>query len=270
MVKAQVEAVLKMPFAKISDYTFKVNPHTASWTYSLKINPIDTYGGRVVQILSRSIEGLSIAGYLSCKGVGEYRWKEMESFERSIIDIMNWQANNKRPVTFSFPPLSWTGQVYVTGYSDVKYDMESTAISYTLTMEVDDGFEGVSLSATDEGLSSIPDGVNWTRNKYNMPDQSASKDALDALRKMLEEEGTYGLSAGQKTYLDYLHEITAEKETAPSELPPSGPKALVGVEGSGVSAVVGGSSAAGAATAAASRIVSDPSQSNYSSIVGGN
>ena len=49
-----------MATASLGGYLFDIDPSTAKWSYELNTNKIETYGGTVVQILSRNIGDLSI------------------------------------------------------------------------------------------------------------------------------------------------------------------------------------------------------------------
>ena len=49
---------------RIGGYTFDLDPSSASWGYSLRLNQTDTYGGRVIQVLGCSIDTMSIRGYV--------------------------------------------------------------------------------------------------------------------------------------------------------------------------------------------------------------
>lgn len=197
-----------MANAQIGNYVFDINPSKASWTYKLNIASQDTYGGRVVQLLSCRIEKMQVSGYLTQRGTAENQWVRMEEFERKVRDIMEWHAANKKPLKFYFPALEWSGDVYLTGYSNVKYDSKTAAVSYTLMMNVDSGFETIKEHASTEGLDVIPDGIGWVRNEYNTPTSEGWSTVKEALKKVLERAGTFNADNPPSIY-QYIDEISA-------------------------------------------------------------
>lgn len=201
-----------MANAQIGTYVFDINPSEATWTYKLNIASQDTYGGRVVQLLSCRIEKMQVGGYLTQRGTAENQWARMEEFEKKIRDIMGWHAANKRPLKFYFPALDWVGDVYLTGYSNVKYDVKTSAVSYTLMMNVDSGFETIREHASTEGLDVIPDGVNWVRNEYNTPTSEDWTTVKEALKKVLERAGTFNADNPPSIY-QYIEEIQATENS---------------------------------------------------------
>ena len=195
-----------MANASIGGYTLDIDPSSAQWTYTLRTKSIDTYGGRVIQVLGCSIDSLAISGYLPpVKGGDSARWTKMEEFETKIRAIMQEQADSKSSVTFNYPVLDWNGKVFLTGYENVKYDVKTTAISYTLSFQVDSGFGAIKTAASSEGLDVIPDGVDWVRDVYNTP--TASWDDVEkAFKEVMDSAGT---SIETESLYDYLSEITA-------------------------------------------------------------
>lgn len=179
-----------MANCKVGNYIFDIDPDTATYKYSMKVNPEDTYGGRVIQILSCKIDSLVISGSIRPKkGGGQF--EAMEKFADDIRSIMDWQAQNKTPLQFSYPALDWTGKVYLLGYKDVRYDVGTSVATYTLTFDIDSGFEGVKTVAVnnDLGFENIPDGVNWVRNEYNTP-ATSWEDVKTMLEGVLKDAGT--------------------------------------------------------------------------------
>ena len=202
----------------LNGWTFDINPNEASWTYKLLTNSIDTYGGRVIQILACRVEGLTVRGYITQRGSKNRQWADMEMFEDKVKAIMDYHAKNKAPVSFSFPALNWRGQVFLTGYSDVTYDPSISAVSYTLMFNVDSGFDNVLQAGAVEkaALENIKSGINWVRSEYNTPPESAWKDVLDALKKAVENSGQYGLEERKSLY-DYISELNEGKSESASD-----------------------------------------------------
>lgn len=181
-----------MATAKLGGYSFDIDPSTAKWSYVLNTNKTETYGGTVVQILSRNIGDLTITGYLSSKGLtNATRYDRMKEFERQMQAIMDYQVSNNSSVRFYFPILGWDGKVFLKNVSNLSYNPRVTAISYQLTMFVDTGFESIKETVASEALNSIQDGIGWTRNIYNTPDSDNWDNMLQALKQVVENSGSY-------------------------------------------------------------------------------
>lgn len=178
--------------ASIGGYVFSINPSSMSWSYDMNTSSTDTHGGRVIQLLSCSLGEISLQGYLPvAKGQDIYR--EMERFEQQMVALMDWQAETKKPLPFRFPVLDFYGDVYILRYGGVKYSVTTSAVTYTLQLGVDSGFDTVINEIRDDmarrSLSNIPDGINWVRNVYNTPSETGWNDALEALQTVLENAG---------------------------------------------------------------------------------
>lgn len=195
-----------MANCRVGSYIFDIDPDTATYKYSMKVHPEDTYGGRVIQILSCQIDNLVITGSLRPKKGGS-QFAAMEEFAANVKAIMEWQAQNKKPLPFSYPALDWTGNVYLRDYKDVHYDVGTTVATYTLSFDIDSGFEGVKIAASSYGLENIPDGVNWVRNEYNTPTTDWD-DVKKMLEGVLKDAGT---SPKIQSLYDYAEAISNEQ-----------------------------------------------------------
>lgn len=203
-----------MANATINGWTLDINPNEASWSYKLLTNSQDTYGGRVIQILSCRIESFTIKGYLSCKGTGKRQWAQMEAFESKVKNIMAYHANNKKPVSFRFDALDWSGDVYLTGYSNVEYNPKTSAVSYTLMFTVDSGFNAISQEVADSiktSLGSIKNGVNYVRSVYNTPLDTDWEDVKSALEKAIGDSGNF--NADTKSIYQYISELESDSDS---------------------------------------------------------
>lgn len=204
-----------MATLNIGDYRFTVEPNTARWSYSMKINPIDTYGGRVVQLLSCKIDNLTIEGYIRPAKWNEInpgsmqflQFQGMRIFESNVRSIMLYHETMRAPVRFLFQEVGWDGYVWLTGYSDVRYEPDIPAVKYVLKFDVDYGFDTV-LSAIRSGdeinaLDNIPNGVNWVRSVYNTPLSSNDAAVKKAIEDIVDDSGKFDASK-PLDYYDYL------------------------------------------------------------------
>lgn len=176
-------------------WTFDIDPETAQWSLELVTHVDNTYGGRVVQLLSKRVTGMRISGHLPMSmGDGSERdmqFKAMENFERSVRSVMDDEARCRRPHKFSFPALGWEADVYLTGYSGVRYAPDQSAVEYTLSFEVDTGFEDVKPADGTFFMENVPDGVNYVRTKYNTPSTTSWDTVLKAVKNLLTSSGGY-------------------------------------------------------------------------------
>ena len=197
---------MRIYFGNGEPWVFDVNPSDASWGYTMNIKQFDTYGGRVVQLLSCRIDDLTISGNLSSKGA-QSQWEPMLNFEGKIKSILAAQSKTGNPVTVQFDEVDWSGEVFLIGYSDVSYNIATTAVSYTLNFTVDSGFERVVEGITEDAKSSIGNvaaGVNWIRSKYNTPAADDWEQVKEALGQVVENTDSY--NSDSKGIYDYLGE----------------------------------------------------------------
>lgn len=206
-----------MAVISIGGYRFTIAPETASWSYAMNIKPFETYGGRVVQLLACSVNKLSVEGYISPKGnvksqsdpLGQ--WQGMREFEYNVKQIMAVHEVYKQSVLFDFPEVGWNGNVWLTGYSDVRYEPSIPAVRYTLSFDIDSGFDSITEAISDYGLKNIPDGVGWVRNVYNTPLPKDWETYKEAIAAVLDDIGTFDASNPLDFY-KYLEEAYAGKK----------------------------------------------------------
>ena len=222
----------------VAGFSFSILPETAAWSYAMKIQSFDTYAGRVIQLLACNVENLSVEGYISPRygarqtdmggNVSDVaaQWIGMEEFEVAVKAIMAYHEQEKRPAHFSFAEVGWDGEVYLTGYTDVRYEPDIPAARYTLKFEVDSGFEDIAAAAGDEGLKNIPDGVGWVRNVYNTPNVNNWEKVKDAIGKIVDDAGTHDTSkpADFYTYLKEAFEGEGDDESSDDDKKGSGDK----------------------------------------------
>jgi len=209
-----------MAVISVGGYSFHILPNTASWTYSMNIKSFETYGGRVTQLLACHIDRLSVDGYISQKGNSPSgsdplgQWQGMREFEHNVKSIMSFHEQQKSSVQFDFPEVGWSGNVWLMGYSDVKYEPDIPAVSYKLSFDVDYGFEEIAAAAGDYGLKNIPDGVGWVRSVYNTPNMRDWETYKEALAAILDDVGTFTASNPLDFYKYYNEAKKSNEEGA--------------------------------------------------------
>lgn len=185
-----------MATMEIGDLDLDIDPTSVSWSLTINTFSEDTYGGRVIQLLSRRTTGASVTGYVYVdtyrKGL-TYQFGALDEFEKKIVDFMDRRSNGSGPSHIRMPALEWDGYGFIRSVSGLEYNVELAAVQYTLDLEITDGMDaGISSSdVTDIDWSSIPDGVNYVRSIYNTPAETTFEQVLEGLRKVLNNMGSY-------------------------------------------------------------------------------
>lgn len=177
--------------------TFRLNPNSAMWNYSIDTSVQNTVGGRVVQVIGATISDLTISGSLGEIKAGQDKrsqvsWELAERFVanvRAIMDKQSEDSNNfgrmQPPPVFSLPLKGWRFSVYIKALADprggsVYHSPDHFSSEYTLTLfPVSDlsqkivgvGQNGVLANkrqqAIDNYITRISDGIGWQASKYN-------------------------------------------------------------------------------------------------------
>ena len=173
-----------------------VDPESATWSYELRTRSDDTYGGRVIQILSRRVTGLHAGGKLPlAKGASgdiEGFYRSMEMLEAGVKAIMDEESRERCPHRVVFPALGWDVEAYLSSFGQVKFDPMQAAVSFEMSFDVVSGTDGVATSSTDEygmRVDNVPDGVNWVRNEYNTPKQDDWETVLKNVGDVISKAG---------------------------------------------------------------------------------
>ena len=114
-------------FAGGPTVTFRLDPESISWNWTVLTNVVDTIGGRVIQVIGAYLDDLTVSGSFGqdhSTPRGE-SWRQAEAFLKLITSIMeqqssdsNQQAKMHPPAVFSYPPKGWRFQCYVKALTD--------------------------------------------------------------------------------------------------------------------------------------------------------
>jgi len=183
-------------FAGGPTVTFRLDPESISWNWTVLTNVVDTIGGRVIQVIGAYLDDLTVSGSFGqdhSTPRGE-SWRQAEAFLKLITSIMeqqssdsNQQAKMHPPAVFSYPPKGWRFQCYVKALTDA--DGGNSIVMtpgkfnqrYTLTLFiVPDGSSQLTKAGTTDGvysakaeqaiaayMSRISDGIGWHYSQYN-------------------------------------------------------------------------------------------------------
>lgn len=136
-------------------HTFRFNPDAANWSYQNNISSQDTLGGRVVQLLSVSVQGVTITGRAGSRG-------ELQRLADNVKEIMNYHVRTQRPVQFKVPSRNWNFLVYVQAMPQVGWDVAATSYPYSLTLAVEEDLAGVFTKKLESAaLERIAGGIGY-------------------------------------------------------------------------------------------------------------
>ena len=144
-------------------FRFRTNPNEFNWTYSLNRKVEQTYGGRVVQLLSTKIDDFTLKA--DC---GSGRWQYMNEVATFLRDVMVAQRNGV-PATFEYTTRGWKLNVYVVSipFADA---VEEVAREFDIGFKVQEDVSGVmSSNSLSAELSRLKDGIGFQRGQYNDP-----------------------------------------------------------------------------------------------------
>lgn len=138
-------------------HTFRFNPDDAHWDYKENTMSYDTIGGRVVQLLSVQISGLTITGRAGSRG-------ELQRLAENVRRIMDYHIKTSQAVTFRVPSRQWDFRVYVQAMPQVGWDVASTSYPYSLQLAVEEdvsGLQSQKLEAT--ALTRLAENIGYKK-----------------------------------------------------------------------------------------------------------
>ena len=151
-------------------WRFRTNPNSVMWSYVLNTNVQQTYGGRVVQILSTKIGDMIVKVECGNGDTGGVNggWKYNYDLVLFLRDLLVAQRDPMaKPANFQYTTRRWNFNVY--GLSIPFEDkVDATVRELELHFKVQEDVSGVVSGAIlDAALNKMKDGIGWTRNKYN-------------------------------------------------------------------------------------------------------
>lgn len=145
-------------------FRFRTDPTGITWTYNLNVNVDETYGGRVVQLLSIRLGDLVVEA-----SSGAARWdyyKDLIDFCRNVVFD---QKETGEPAIFSYPTKGYELKVFLSNipYSD---EVGNTHFPFRLRFKIQEDVSGViSSESMGSELDKVRDGIGYERNDYNYP-----------------------------------------------------------------------------------------------------
>jgi hypothetical protein len=144
-------------------WRFRTNPNSIRWGYTLNTHVDETYGGRVVQLLSTKIEDLVVK--VECGNGG---WAYNIGLVLFLRDLLVSQRDPLGvPAVFEYTTRNWKFNVYALTipFGDRRdATVRELELHFKVQEDVTGVVSGAILSAT---LATLQEGIGWTRNKYN-------------------------------------------------------------------------------------------------------
>lgn len=152
-------------------FTFPVNPNDIQWGYVLNTNVEETYGGRVVQILSVKIEEMTIKGE-----IGKGGWNGLNQMIQFITNMLVDQKVTQKPGVFFLPSRNWRFSVYATSLP-IRDSVTNVSYEYELKFQVqEDISQLVSSGLKNAEISRLKEGIGYEKNDYNYIEDIAPVD----------------------------------------------------------------------------------------------
>lgn len=145
----------------LSPLTFRTNPNSITWDYSLITHVEQTYGGRVIQILGVKMDNLRVT--VDCGAGG---WQYAMYVVGWMRDLMVTQRNGQA-ATFKYTTRNWVLKVFALNvpFHDA---VTETVRELTLDFKIQQDVSGVQSSQSiSDALSALSDGIGWVESVFN-------------------------------------------------------------------------------------------------------
>lgn len=150
-----------------SSYQFRTNPNAITWTYNLNKYVDETYGGRVVQLLSVNMDNLIVTA-----DAGSGGWDHLYFTVKWFRDMLVNQRDSGLPGTFEYANRGWKFSVYALSMP-MKDSWDAVRREFTMNFKIQEDVSGVASQSTmDAELTRLREGIGYSKTKYNDPTQS--------------------------------------------------------------------------------------------------
>ena len=160
---------------------FRTNPNEIWWTYTLNTNVEQTYGGRVVQILSTRMEDLVIK--IDCGRGGLEYMNRIVDFLRNMM--VEQRKNGGTTAVFSYTTRRWRMKVYALSVP-FQDSVTATVRELEIRFKVQEDLTGeMSKLALSTELARLQDGIGWQKTAYNTPGYDPASFALGQMQAQI-------------------------------------------------------------------------------------
>lgn len=154
---------------------FRTNPNQIRWSYRLKTSVTNTYGGRVIQLLSANIDDLVVTADAGAGG-----WDYLHQIANQFRDFMVYQKNTGTAGVFEYPNRGWSLGVYALNFP-FKDSVTDVKREFTMQFKVQEDISGVvTTQSLDNEIARLKEGIGWSHNEYNTPDPEGDALAMNA------------------------------------------------------------------------------------------
>lgn len=157
----QTRGICQLTAPGLQPLTFRTNPNSITWDYSLITHVEQTYGGRVVQILGVKMDNLRVT--VDC---GQGGWDYAMFVVGWMRDLMVTQRNGQS-ATFKYTTRNWQLKVFALNvpFHDA---VTETVRELTLDFKIQEDVSGVQSSASiSDALQALQDGIGWVESLFN-------------------------------------------------------------------------------------------------------
>lgn len=169
-----------MGLATLAGQSFRVDPVSIRWDYSVRVADHKAVGGKVVQVLGVNLGDMTVAGTFGTGG-----WTEQAAFLARMKALGDRQVaeaskigGQAEPFRFVYPPRGWDFLVYLRAFvqpgaqSSVRLSARDFAPKWMLTLfivEDNAGLKQVRDAAVTQFIARLAQGLGWRQNQYNGP-----------------------------------------------------------------------------------------------------
>lgn len=144
---------------------FRTNPNEIWWSYTLNTNVEQTYGGRVVQILSTRIEDLVIK--IECGRGGWAYLNQVVDFLREMM--IEQRKDGGTTAVFSYTTRGWRMKVFALSVP-FQDSVTETVREIEIRFKVQEDLTGeMSKLALDTELARLQNGIGFSKTGFNTP-----------------------------------------------------------------------------------------------------
>lgn len=135
-------------------YTLPFNPESIAWRYNQNVLPISTVGGKVIQVLSVKVEGMTVRGVAASR-------RELQDLANHVFAFMEYHARSQKPIDFIVTSRDWHFRVYLAGLPNVGWSVDTVGYPWMLQMEVDEDLGIESSRILQNELNRLAKGIGY-------------------------------------------------------------------------------------------------------------
>lgn len=113
--------------------TLRVNPYSCKWEYDLRTNEMETYGGKVIQLLGVEFIDMIIEGE-----TGRGRFAELERMAYYVRDTMGFGGpDDKKYTHFIYPDMGWDIVGWFVSFPSYFVDVPTTSPMWRVNFHIE-------------------------------------------------------------------------------------------------------------------------------------